>query len=95
MLIHLTLSHFLPFAFYYLFLYIFTTTFYYEHTAFAIGLKKNIQIGLRQLDDVVGTRTIAIQRQLRNVETLPALEVAIELPGIIFNTNEDEKENKF
>jgi len=55
--------------------------------------QKNIQTGLGQLDDVVGTRTRAIQRQLRNVETLPAVETAIELPEIILNTNEDEKEN--
>ena len=33
------------------------------------------------------------QCQLRNVETLPAVEAAIELPEIILNTNEDEKEN--
>ncbi len=32
--------------------------------------QKNIQTGLGQLDDVVGTRTRAIHRQLRNVETL-------------------------
>jgi len=55
--------------------------------------QKNIQTGLGQLDDVVGTRTRAIQRQLRNVETLPAVEAALELPEIILNTNEDEKEN--
>ncbi|MBL0051614.1 MAG: DNA recombination protein RmuC [Bacteroidetes bacterium] len=54
--------------------------------------QKNIQTGLGQLDDVVGTRTRAIQRQLRNVETLPAVEAAIELPEIISNTNQDEKE---
>lgn len=36
--------------------------------------QKNIQTGLGQLDDVVGTRTRAIQRQLRNVESLPAAE---------------------
>ena len=55
--------------------------------------QKNIQTGLGQLDDVVGTRTRAIQRQLRDVETLPAVETAIELPEIILKTNEDEKEN--
>lgn len=55
--------------------------------------QKNIQTGLGQLDDVVGTRTRAIQRQLRNVEILPAVEAPIELPEIILNTNEDEKEN--
>lgn len=55
--------------------------------------QKNIQTGLGQLDDVVGTRTRAIQRQLRDVETLPAVEAAIELPEIILKTNEDEKGN--
>lgn len=55
--------------------------------------QKNIQTGLGQLDDVVGTRTRAIQRQLRNVESLPAVEVTIELPDIPIDTPEDEKEN--
>jgi DNA recombination protein RmuC len=55
--------------------------------------QKNIQTGLGQLDDVVGTRTRAIQRQLRNVETLPAVEAAKELPETILNTNEDKKES--
>lgn len=32
--------------------------------------QKNIQTGLNQLDEVVGVRTRAIQRQLRNVETV-------------------------
>lgn len=32
--------------------------------------QKNIQTGLNQLDDVVGVRTRAIQRQLKDVETL-------------------------
>ncbi len=49
--------------------------------------QKNIQTGLGQLDDVVGTRTRAIQRQLRNVETLPAVEAPIELPEIIVSTD--------
>ena len=51
--------------------------------------QKNIQTGLGQLDDVVGTRTRAIQRQLRNVETLPAVEAAIELPEIILSTDDN------
>jgi DNA recombination protein RmuC len=55
--------------------------------------QKNIQTGLGQLDDVVGTRTRAIQRQLRNIEALPSVEAKIELPEIILNTNEDEREN--
>jgi DNA recombination protein RmuC len=53
--------------------------------------QKNIQTGLGQLDDVVGTRTRAIQRQLRNVETLPAVEAPIALPEIIVSADEDEK----
>jgi len=52
--------------------------------------QKNIQTGLGQLDDVVGTRTRAIQRQLREVETLPAVEASIELPEIILNAKEEE-----
>ena len=55
--------------------------------------QKNIQTGLGQLDDVVGTRTRAIQRQLRDVETLPAVEAPIELPEIILNINETENGN--
>ncbi len=51
--------------------------------------QKNIQTGLGQLDDVVGTRTRAIQRQLRNVETLPAVEAQIELPEIILSTDDN------
>lgn len=51
--------------------------------------QKNIQTGLGQLDDVVGTRTRAIQRQLRNVETLPAVEAPIELPEIILSTDDN------
>lgn len=36
--------------------------------------QKNIQTGMSQLDEVVGTRTRAIQRQLRGVDSLPAAE---------------------
>lgn len=36
--------------------------------------QKNIQTGLGQLDDVMGTRTRALQRKLRNVESLPAAD---------------------
>lgn len=35
--------------------------------------RKSIQTGLNQIDDVSGTRTRAIQRKLRNVQTLPDL----------------------
>ncbi len=41
--------------------------------------QKNIQTGLGQLDDVVGTRTRAINRQLRDVETIKGGEtIALE-----------------
>ncbi|MEO5649068.1 MAG: DNA recombination protein RmuC [Ginsengibacter sp.] len=52
--------------------------------------QKNIQTGLGQLDDVVGTRTRAIQRQLRNVETLPAAATENILPEIIADTFDEE-----
>lgn len=51
--------------------------------------QKNIQTGLGQLDDVVGTRTRAIQRQLRNVESLPATESKDLLPDLL--DTEDDK----
>jgi DNA recombination protein RmuC len=44
--------------------------------------QKNIQTGLNQLDDVVGTRTRAIQRQLKGVETLKDVDEAIEISDI-------------
>jgi DNA recombination protein RmuC len=46
--------------------------------------QKNIQVGLGQLDDVVGTRTRSIQRQLRNVESGPSA-VSNILPDLPFN----------
>jgi DNA recombination protein RmuC len=54
---------------------------------------KNIQTGLGQLDDVVGTRTRAIQRQLRNVESLPAAEAQIMLPDVAIDALDIETEN--
>ena len=46
--------------------------------------QKNIQTGMSQLDEVVGTRTRAIQRQLRGVDSLPAAESDNQiLPDII------------
>lgn len=39
--------------------------------------QKNIQTGLGQMDDVVGTRPRTTQRQLRNVESLPASETQV------------------
>jgi len=53
--------------------------------------QKNIQTGLGQLDDVVGTRTRAIQRQLRNVESLPAVESKNILPEILDTDIEEIK----
>jgi DNA recombination protein RmuC len=53
--------------------------------------QKNIQTGLGQLDDVVGTRTRAIQRQLRNVELLPAVETQNILPEILDTETEEDK----
>lgn len=51
--------------------------------------QKNIQTGLGQLDDVVGTRTRAIQRQLKNVETIPTLDKPQILPENIVDVIED------
>ena len=55
--------------------------------------QKNIQTGLGQLDQVAGTRTRAIQRQLQNVETIPTLEVSEILPETLIDTIEDIIEN--
>ncbi len=41
--------------------------------------QRNIQTGLNQLDDVVGVRTRAIQRQLRGVESVHDLKEHIEI----------------
>jgi DNA recombination protein RmuC len=45
--------------------------------------QKNIHTGLGQLDDLMGTRTRAIQRQLRTVESLPAVEAPPVLPDLL------------
>lgn len=50
--------------------------------------QKNIQTGLGQLDDVVGTRTRAIQRKLNNVEIIPTLQENLS-PEIIIDSIED------
>jgi DNA recombination protein RmuC len=52
--------------------------------------QKNIQTGLGQLDDVVGTRTRAIQRRLRTVEALPAADSTLQIPEIGFDVGDDE-----
>jgi DNA recombination protein RmuC len=56
--------------------------------------QKNIQTGLGQLDDVVGTRTRAIQRQLRNVESLPAVETQNLLTDVALDALDIETENE-
>jgi DNA recombination protein RmuC len=56
--------------------------------------QKNIQTGLGQLDDVVGTRTRAIQRHLRNVESLPAAETQNLPPDVALDALEIEAENE-
>lgn len=56
--------------------------------------QKNIQTGLGQLDDVVGTRTRAIQRQLRNVESLPAAETPNLLTDVALDALDIETENE-
>lgn len=48
--------------------------------------QNNIQTGLNQLDDVMGKRTKAIQRKLRDVETLSDEDPALFLPEV----NDDE-----
>jgi DNA recombination protein RmuC len=48
--------------------------------------QRNFQTGMGQLDEVVGTRTRAIQRQLRNVEELPAVADPVALPDESFNS---------
>ncbi len=52
--------------------------------------QKNIQMGLGQLDDIAGTRTRAIQRQLRDVESISAVEAPKILPDIIADIKDDE-----
>jgi DNA recombination protein RmuC len=52
--------------------------------------QKNIQTGLGQLDDAVGTRTRAINRELRNVESLPAIEAKVVLGEIEMDIKDEE-----
>lgn len=44
--------------------------------------QKNLHTATSQLDELVGKRTRAIQRSLKNVETLPAGEAAVYLPEL-------------
>jgi DNA recombination protein RmuC len=50
--------------------------------------QKNIQVGMGQLDEVVGTRTRAIQRELRNVERLPDSKDTLRSLEINFDDQE-------
>lgn len=56
--------------------------------------QKNIQTGLGQLDDVVGTRTRALQRHLRNVESLPTEETQNLLPDAAVDALDVETETQ-
>jgi len=55
--------------------------------------QKNIQTGLNQLDDVMGKRTRAIQRKLKNVETLDEEQAKAILPEITDNLLDLEEDN--
>ncbi|HRN72639.1 MAG TPA: DNA recombination protein RmuC [Ginsengibacter sp.] len=51
----------------------------------------NLQTGLNQLDEVLGRRTRAIERTLRNIEELPGIDRDSELPNTdTSETEEDE-----
>jgi len=52
--------------------------------------QKNIQTGLGHLDDVVGKRTRAINRHLRQVESLPVGNSRVELGTLDIPTTKDE-----
>ena len=54
--------------------------------------QKNIQTGLGQLDDIVGTRTRAIKRHLRAVDNLPDSDEATILPDINLELNPGEND---
>lgn len=54
----------------------------------------NIQTGLNQLEDVVGVRSRAIQKRLRNVETLGAAEAKLILPEISDDDKNDDAESE-
>jgi len=54
--------------------------------------QKNIHTGLGQLEDVVGKRTRAIKKQLKDVEALPAAETKNILPDAFMETVDDEPE---
>jgi DNA recombination protein RmuC len=55
--------------------------------------QKNIQSGLDQLDDVMGKRTKAIQRKLRNVETTINADPKLSLPEVTDVEDLDDDES--
>jgi DNA recombination protein RmuC len=54
--------------------------------------QKNLHTATNQLDELVGKRTKAIQRRLRDVESLPQGEAAVYLPDITDNDTDGEDE---
>ena len=56
--------------------------------------QKNFQTGMGQLDNVMGVRTRAIQRKLKNVETLSASDALKILPEITSDEMFDENETE-
>jgi len=54
--------------------------------------QKNIQTGLGQLDDIVGTRTRAIKRHLRAVDNLPDADQPAALPDLNQELNPSEND---
>ena len=53
--------------------------------------QKNLQTASGQIEEVLGTRTRAIQRKLKDVDTLSDREARAILPEIGILTEEDEK----
>jgi DNA recombination protein RmuC len=56
--------------------------------------QKNIHTASNQLDELVGKRTKAIQRRLRDVESLPQGEASVFLPEIAEVDNESDEEEQ-
>jgi DNA recombination protein RmuC len=56
--------------------------------------QKSIQTGLNHLDDVVGVRTRAIQKQLKGVETLTEVEDNIEITDLVGTEMLDDTNDK-
>ena len=53
--------------------------------------QKNIQTGMNQLDDVMGKRTRAINRKLKNVESLTQAETNLVIPEVVDDEFIDEE----